>query len=170
MQWRNGIETADTLFEQLLPMSPDKKRAMAEWKLVRHGLANESILKQFLGRANTLVHSEFPFAWSIAPHAVVEGLVDLLVIEPAGHRCLLIDWKTNRIEKGEDEQLRQRYRPQLAAYWQAVREITKYEVEAGIFATATGKFVPYKSEELEAEWERLRALSPDELGSAIAAD
>jgi ATP-dependent exoDNAse (exonuclease V) beta subunit len=168
MRWRDGIEAADTLFEQLLPMSPDKKRATAEWKLVRHGLANESVFKQFLSSAKVLVHSEFPFAWSIGPHAVVEGLVDLLIVEPAGHRCLLVDWKTNRIEKDEDEQLRNRYRPQLAAYWQAVREITKYDVEAGIFATATGKFMPYDPKELEEEWKRLRALPGDSLVDEIS--
>jgi len=49
-------------------------------------------------------------------------LIDLLVIDPAANRCLLVDWKTNRIEKGEEGELRQRYRPQLAAYWKAVRE------------------------------------------------
>jgi ATP-dependent exoDNAse (exonuclease V) beta subunit len=95
-------------------------------------------------------------------------LIDLLIIEPAGRRCLLVDWKTNRIEKGEEEQLRQRYLPQVAAYWKAVREITKYEVEAGIFATATGTFVAYDVNELEAEWERLRTLPADQLSSVAA--
>lgn len=168
MQWRDGIEAAGTLFEQLLPMSPDKRRATAEWKLVRHGLASVSILKQFLSSANALVHSEFPFAWSNGPNAVVEGLIDLLIIEPAGRRCLLVDWKTNRIENGGEEQLRQRYRPQIAAYWKAVGEITKYDVEAGIFATATGMFASYESAELEAEWERLSALPTEQLISVAA--
>ena len=168
MQWREKIEAADALFEQLLPVSPDKRRATAEWKFVRQSLASDSILNRFVSSAETVVHSEFPFAWRIDPHGVVEGLIDLLVIDPAANRCLLVDWKTNRIDKGEEGELRQRYRPQLAAYWKAVREITGLDIEAGIFATATGKFCGYKQDELEAEWERLRALPTHEL-SVVAA-
>jgi ATP-dependent exoDNAse (exonuclease V) beta subunit len=156
MQWRDGIEAADRLFEQLLPLSPDQKRAAAEWKLVRHCVTSASLFNQFFSSANTLVHSEFPFAWSSGPGTVVEGLIDLLIIDPAGRRCLLVDWKTNRIQRGEEEDLRTRYRPQIAAYWKAVSEITKLEVAGGIFATATGAFIPYSASELEAEWERLR--------------
>jgi hypothetical protein len=54
--------------------------------------------------------------------------------------------------------LQERYKPQIAAYWKAVGEITGYAVEAGIFATATGEFMPYPAGELATEWERLRAL------------
>jgi ATP-dependent exoDNAse (exonuclease V) beta subunit len=168
MPWRDGMKAADALFEQLLPMSPDKRRTTAEWKLVRRGLASESSLMQFVSQAKSQVHSEFPFAFRIAPHAVIEGLIDLLLLDPAGHRCLLVDWKTNRIEKGEEEQLRQRYRPQVAAYWKAVREITNLEVEAGIFATAIGRFVPYERGALEKEWERLQSLPAEKLASEIA--
>jgi ATP-dependent helicase/nuclease subunit A len=107
--------------------------------------------------------------WSLDSQACVEGLIDLVVIDEATGRCLLIDWKTNRVRKGEEEKLRRRYRPQIAAYWKAVGEITGYEVEAGIFATATGEFVPYDASELEAEWERLRALPTDRLSAEISA-
>ena len=157
MPWRDGMEAAEMLFQRLLPLSPDKSRSTAEWKLVRQGLTGDSPLKQFLSSAKINVHCEFPFAWRFNEHACVEGLIDLLVIDAEANQCLLVDWKTNRVEKGEEEQLRQRYRPQLAAYWKAVGEITKCEVAAGIFATATGKFCGYGPEELEAEWERLRS-------------
>lgn len=157
MPWQSGIEKADALFQQLLAISPDKRRSAAEWKLVRQGLSGDSILKQFLSRKNVRINSEFPFAWSIDGLACVEGLIDLLVIDSHAGECLLIDWKTNRIGKGEEEQLRLRYRPQIAAYWKSLREITKCEVDAGVFATATGEFMPYSANELEAEWARLRA-------------
>jgi hypothetical protein len=64
--------------------------------------------------------------------------------------------------------LRARYLPQIAAYWKAVSEITKLEVEAGIFATAIGKFMPYDAAELETEWERLRSLPAEEFSSVAA--
>jgi ATP-dependent exoDNAse (exonuclease V) beta subunit len=163
MPWQSGIEKADALFQEFLANSPDKRRSTAEWKLVRESLAGDSILKQFLSRKNVRINSEFPFAWSIDERGCVEGLIDLLIIDPGAGECLLIDWKTNRIAKGEEEQLRLRYRSQIAAYWKAVGEITNYEVQAGIFATAPGEFMPYSANELEAEWERLRALPPDEI-------
>jgi ATP-dependent exoDNAse (exonuclease V) beta subunit len=168
MPWQSGIEKADALFQEFLAISPDKRRSTAEWKLVRESLAGDSILKQFLSRGNARINSEFPFAWSIDEHGCVEGLIDLLVIDPGAGKCLLIDWKTNRIGKGEEEQLRLRYRPQIAAYWKSLREITKCEMEAGIFATATGEFMPYSANELEAEWTRLRALPAEQLSSVAA--
>jgi len=166
--WQSGIEKADALFQEFLAISPDKRRSAAEWKLVRESLAGDSILKQFLSRENARINSEFPFAWSIDEHACVEGLIDLLVIDNACDKCLLIDWKTNQIKKGEEEQLRKRYQPQVAAYWKSISEITKFEVEAGIFATATGEFMTYNAGELEGEWTRLRALPPDRLSAEIA--
>ena len=87
----------------------------------------------------------------------MEGFIDLLMIDESARRCLILDWKTNRIAKGGEEELRQRYKPQIAAYWKAVSEITKYDVAAGIFATATGKFCAYSPDELGGEWERLRS-------------
>jgi ATP-dependent exoDNAse (exonuclease V) beta subunit len=170
MPWQSGMEEADALFQEFLVLSPDKRRSAAEWKLVRESLAGDSMLKQFLSRENARVNSEFPFAWSIDQHACVEGLIDLLVIDSDDRQCLLVDWKTNRISKGEEEQLRLRYRPQIAAYWKAVREITKCDVAAGIFATATGHFVSYDADELETEWTRLRSLPAEQLGDAIASD
>ena len=98
----------------------------------------------------------------------VEGVIDLLLVDPAAGRALLIDWKTNRITPVDAKNLQQRYRPQIAAYWKAVGEITRYEVEAGIFATATGEFMPYSANELEAEWTRLRALPEAQLSSVAA--
>jgi ATP-dependent helicase/nuclease subunit A len=168
MPWQSGIEKADALFQDFLAISPDKRRSTAEWKLVRQSLAADSFLKQFLSRKNVRINSEFPFAWSIDEHGCVEGLIDLLVIDPDAGECLLIDWKTNRIGKGEEEHLRLRYRPQIAAYWKSLREITKCDVEARIFATATGEFMPYSANELEAEWARLRAMPPDQLSSVAA--
>jgi ATP-dependent exoDNAse (exonuclease V) beta subunit len=168
MPWQAGIEAADALFRQRLTSSPDRRRSTSEWKRVRETLQTDATLSRFLTAKGAHTHAEFPFILSLDDHACVEGVIDLLVIEKTGGRCLLIDWKTNRIAKGEEENLRQRYRPQIAAYWKSVREITKLEVAAGIFATATGQFVAYNADELEAEWERLQALPREELREFIA--
>ena len=165
MPWQSGFEAADAIFKQRLTSSPDKRRSAAEWKLVREILLGDSILRRILSGEGAHAHAEFPFVWSVDHHACLEGVIDLLVTDEAAGKCLLVDWKTNRIAAGEEEKLRQRYRPQIAAYWKSVREITKLEVEAGIFATATGQFLGYDGEELETEWARLRALPPEQLSS-----
>jgi ATP-dependent helicase/nuclease subunit A len=169
MPWQSGIEAGDAIFQQRLTSSPDKRRSAAEWKLVRGSLLGESILSRFLAGDGARAHAEFPFVWSIDERACVEGVIDLLVIDDAAGKCLLVDWKTNRIAVGDEEKLRQRYRPQVAAYWKSVREITKLEVEASIFATATGEFVAYDGEELESEWARLRSLPADRLNAEVSA-
>ena len=60
------------------------------------------------------------------------------------------------------------YRPQLAAYWKAVSEMTKRPVSAGIYSTATGELIVYSETQLAEEWDRLRNLPLDDLGSDIA--
>ena len=63
-----------------------------------------------------------------------------------------------------------RYRPQLAAYWRAVSEITKLEVEAAIYSTAAGALVRYDTDELADEWARLEKLSPEQLDAEIVTE
>ena len=88
-------------------------------------------------------------------------MIDFLLIEEEQKRALLIDWKTNNISLGDEEVLRVRYRPQLAAYWKATGEITQLEVSAGLFSTALGRLLLYEPDELAAEWKRLEQLPPD---------
>jgi len=60
------------------------------------------------------------------------------------------------------------YLPQIAAYWKAVTEMTKRPVSAGIYSTATGELIVYDETQLAEEWERLRNVQLDELGSEMA--
>jgi ATP-dependent exoDNAse (exonuclease V) beta subunit len=168
MDWKAGPEAAEKLFAALLIAAPAPDNAAKDWNGIRDNLFRATPLAPYLDAPTATFHSEFPFGWRLNERAVVEGFIDLLVIDHGTERCLLLDWKTNRIKPRGEEQLRDRYRPQIAAYWKAVREITNYEVKAGIFATATGQFCEYSADELEAEWERLRALPPDQLSSVAA--
>jgi ATP-dependent exoDNAse (exonuclease V) beta subunit len=165
--WRSRPQEWQTAFAAVQSSSPDPDRSAREWKLFAKTLP-ASTLAEYLARPAIVTHTELPFLWRMNGRSCVEGVIDLLLVEPAAGRALLIDWKTNRIGKGEEEQLRLRYRPQIAAYWKAVGEITGYEVEAGIFATATGEFIPYSAQELDAEWTRLRALPAEELTAEIS--
>jgi hypothetical protein len=98
---------------------------------------------------------------------VLEGLIDSIMINRKAGTCLLLDWKTNDVSPSDVEILREAYRPQLAAYWKAVTEITGLEVEAGLFSTALGNLLLYSSEELQMEWRRLEQLPPAQLENEI---
>jgi ATP-dependent exoDNAse (exonuclease V) beta subunit len=160
--WTGGSPQWQTAFTAVESNSPDPARSAREWKLFANAMPS-SDLGTFLGRTGIITHTEFPFLWRMDERNCLEGMIDLLLVDPGDNRCLLVDWKTNRIKSGDEEQLRERYRPQIAAYWKAVSEMTKLNVDAGIFATSVGKFLRYESAELEAEWERLRALPADEV-------
>jgi ATP-dependent exoDNAse (exonuclease V) beta subunit len=168
MDWNAGLEAADKLFASHLSTSPEPKSARKDWSAIRRNLFRESAIAPYLQQAEARFYREFPFSWRISDGAVVEGFIDSLMIDNSAGRALVVDWKTNRIRTGEEEKLRKHYRSQIAAYWKAVSEITGYEVGAGIFSTAIGEFIPYSANELEAEWERLRAMPPDQLSSVAA--
>jgi ATP-dependent exoDNAse (exonuclease V) beta subunit len=165
--WTGNPQQWQTAFAALLSSSPDPDRSGREWKLFVKP-SPTSALAKFLARPAIVPHTELPFLWRMSDPSCVEGVIDLLLVDPNANQCLLVDWKTNRVAPGHAEKLQQRYRPQIAAYCKAVREITKLEVQAGIFATALGKFLPYNADELETEWERLRSLPADRLGAEIA--
>jgi ATP-dependent exoDNAse (exonuclease V) beta subunit len=165
--WAADSSRWQTAFDTLQLSSPDPTRSGREWKLFTSA-APTSALGKFLARPGIIRHTEFPFLWRVNERTCVEGMIDLLLVDPAAGHALLIDWKTNHIKTGGADKLRERYKPQIAAYWKAVREITKLEVEAGIFATAIGEFMAYDATELEAEWERLRSLPQDRLNAEIA--
>ena len=108
-----------------------------------------------------------PFFWRMDEQKCLEGLIDAALFDSDEKKWFVLDWKTNRIEPDAIEKLRASYRPQIAAYWKAVAEMTKQPVSASIYSTATGKFIIYDPDELAREWERLRKLLQDNLAAEI---
>jgi ATP-dependent exoDNAse (exonuclease V) beta subunit len=170
LEWKAGIDSAQQLFEKQLPSSPDPELAARHWKAVRQTLFSNASIARFLCSGETLFYAEFPFSWRRNERSVIEGLIDSLMIDPSAGRCLLLDWKTNDVSPGDTEIFRARYRPQLAAYWKAVGEITRLEVEAGLFSTALGQLLLYGATDLHEEWRRLEKLSPARLEDEIRPD
>jgi ATP-dependent exoDNAse (exonuclease V) beta subunit len=109
-----------------------------------------------------------PFLWRVDEQKCLEGLVDVALFQPDEKKWFLLDWKTNRIDRTQLQNLQLEYRPQIAAYWKAVTEITKRPVSAGIYSTGTGQLIVYSEIELSEQWEQLRELPPDDFGSAVA--
>ena len=155
--WAGGSQQWQTAFDAVESTSPDPNRSAREWKLFAKAMPTSALAK-FLVRPGIVTHTEFPFLWRMDERNCLEGMIDLLLVDLNDNQCMLVDWKTNDIAARDSDTLRERYRPQIASYCKAVREMTKMDVEAGIFATATGQFLPYDAEELEAEWERLSNL------------
>ena len=169
LDWKGGIDSAQKLFEKELPISPDAKAAVKDWNATRRNLFSDATIARFLASDETLFHAEFPFSWRRNNRSVLEGLIDSIMINRKAGRCLLLDWKTNDVSPSDVEIFRETYRPQLAAYWKAVTEITGLEVEAGLFSTALGRLLLYSAEELQMEWRRLEQLPPTQLENEIRA-
>src|SRR4051812_16788246 len=144
--WTGGQSRWQTAFAALQPSSPDPDRSAREWKLFTTAQP-KSALAKFLARPAIVPHTEFPFLWRMNERGCLEGMIDLLLVDPAAGQALLVDWKTNRITAADAKNLQQRYRPQIAAYWKAIGKITRLQVTAGIFATAIGRFIPYDTSE-----------------------
>src|SRR4029077_3617312 len=170
LDWKGGIDSAQKLFEKELPLSPDTKAAVKDWNATRRNLFSAAGIARFLASDETLFHAEVPFSWRRNDRSVLEGLIDSMMINRKTGQCLLLDWKTNDVSSSDAEIFRARYRPQLAAYWKAVREITRLEVEAGLFSTALGRLLLYSAEELQTEWHRLEQLPFTQLEDEIRPD
>ena len=149
-------------FETNLSDSPDPTRSKREWKLLIDYAAKHPAF--FAGE----ILAEMPFLWRVDEYKCLEGLVDVAIFRRDQEKWFVLDWKTNRVERDELGNLQSEYRPQIAAYWKAVTEITKRPVSAGIYSTATGELIVYSEIELAEQWEQLKELPPDDLGPAIA--
>lgn len=170
LDWKAGLDPAGKLFEEHLPLSPDPKSAVKDWDGTRDNLFGNKTIAEFIGSDKTLFHREFPFSWRRNSRSVLEGLIDLVMLDHPNGRCLLLDWKTNDVPPQGAELFRARYRPQLTAYWKVVSEITSLKVEAGLFSTALGRLLVYPPDELADEWRRLEKLPPEEFENETRPD
>ena len=166
--WLEGEAAQENIFQQFQAASPDPARSRREWKLLQEQSRTADGLPGRLLQKRGLWRTELPFLWPAGQGACVEGIIDLALFDQEGKRICLIDWKTNRIAPEDSDELRARYRPQMAAYWQAMTELTDSTVEAAIYSTATGQFLLYETAELSGEWERLRQLPGAQFTSTTA--
>jgi ATP-dependent exoDNAse (exonuclease V) beta subunit len=173
--WSSRLNTgvagaAQDLFERARLNSPEPKRFEKEWKLLGSHLASkESFLRSFAERS-VLIHAEIPFLWKATDDRCLEGVIDLAVVDPAARRWFILDWKTNEIDPEDIAKLSNRYRAQIAAYWEAITQLTHQRVSAAIYSTASGRLAVYDPEELAEEWKRLSALAADQFITEINGD
>jgi ATP-dependent helicase/nuclease subunit A len=170
--WNADASSWEKIFEANRPMSPDMARSAREWRLLRNHLSSSSDFRRRFMDRQLLVHPEMPFYWRMDGETCLEGVVDLAFFDRTARKWLILDWKTNRVPREKIDNLRTQYRPQIAAYWKAVTQMTPnaFGVDAGIYSTSTGQFIGYDPDELAHEWERLRTLPPEKIATEIAVD
>jgi ATP-dependent helicase/nuclease subunit A len=183
--WNANQAAWDDIFKTALVNSPDRNRSTNEWKILRETISSLTEFAIGICDSNAITCVEMPFLWGIngsssprdesvrltdriGGNKCLEGVVDLAYFDNAKKRCFILDWKTNQITPKSIDRLRDHYRPQLAAYWKAVSEIAKLEIEAAIYSTAAGALVRYKTDELAKEWSRLEKLPPDQFDIEVA--
>ncbi len=159
----------EEMLKAALRDTPDRERAEEEWKLFRAHVSGAEDFRKQLATEQFNARAEVPFLLKINQAIALEGVIDLVLFDRASRRGLIIDWKTNRIARKEIDELRERYRSQIAAYWKAVVEITGLSVEAGIYSTSVGSLLIYKTGELKHEWVRLQNLPLGRLTAEISA-
>jgi ATP-dependent exoDNAse (exonuclease V) beta subunit len=173
---KNGSELFklwENIFQTHVASSPDPARSLREWKLLLAHLSGPDNFRRPFSE-NDVAHSEMPFFWRVDDTRCLEGVIDLAFFQRSNAsaartgKCLILDWKTDRVPPDNTETLYARYRPQLAAYWKAVSEIAKLDVEAAIYSTAAGALVRYKTDELAREWSRLEKLPPEQFDLEVA--
>jgi ATP-dependent helicase/nuclease subunit A len=168
LRWDQDSDLWTALFEEYRKTSPDGARSLREWKLLLAHLSEPQNFRRQFSSDTSIVHAEMPFLWKVDDNRCVEGVIDLAFFQRSNAsaartgKCLILDWKTDRVPPDNTETLHARYRPQLAAYWKAVSEIAKLDVEAAIYSTAAGALVRYNTDELAREWSRLEKLPPDQ--------
>jgi ATP-dependent exoDNAse (exonuclease V) beta subunit len=160
--WHSQPDKWQAAFEANISESPEPARSKREWKLLIKYAADHP------GFFGGNVFPEMPFFWRMDEKKCLEGIIDVALFHRDEKKWFVLDWKTNRIERDELENLRVEYRPQVAAYWKAVMEMTKQPVSAGIYSTATGELIVYSEDQLVEQWDRLRNLRLDDLESEIA--
>ena len=155
IDWRADAAAWDATFSLALPDSPDAALSHREWSLLRGQLTNGSDLARLLTAPGVIAHAEMPFLWGMSERECLEGIIDLAVFDPAAGSWLILDWKTNRTSAAELPQLSTHYLPQLSAYWKAVSAMLDAPVAAGLYSTATGKWMPCETPVLSAAWTAL---------------
>jgi len=170
MTWHSDAAQKQEVFQRSVERSPDIARSKREWQLLQKQIESSAELGRHLRDAD-LIRQEMPFFWKLdGPSSppdesvrkadrtggeCLEGIVDLALFNRKANEVFILDWKTNRIALDKIDNLRQIYRPQIAAYWQAVSSLTTARVGAAIYSTATGQLLIYQADELATEWQRL---------------
>ena len=87
--------------------------------------------------------SEIEESWGSDEQVLVQGIIDAFFEEPDG--LVLVDYKTDRVDKGQEGELVEKYRKQLWYYARVLERVRQKKVkEVHIYSFALGKSIPVR--------------------------
>jgi ATP-dependent exoDNAse (exonuclease V) beta subunit len=167
LPWKAGEAAWEVGFLKALDVSPAPERSQREWALLKAQLKQDGGLGALLTRPDVVVRAELPFLWSMSSSECLEGIMDLAAYDPKTDIWLVLDWKTNRIEPTQHNELLDRYEAQIAAYWKAASALLGKNVQTALYSTYSGAWLSYKNDLLQKKWESL-VNRPELLEAALA--
>src|SRR5438309_239525 len=98
----------EKIFQTHVASSPDPARSLREWKLLLTHLSGPDNFRRPFSD-NDFSHSEMPFFWRVDNNRCIEGVIDLAFFRRENGKCLILDWKTDRVPPDNTETLHARY-------------------------------------------------------------
>ena len=84
---------------------------------------------------------ELDEAWPYDEPVLIQGIIDAYFLE--GEEIILVDYKTDRLQPGEEHLLTEKYRVQLEDYAAALEQLTGRHVrERWLYSFSLGKEIP----------------------------
>jgi ATP-dependent exoDNAse (exonuclease V) beta subunit len=117
------------------------ERGEAEWRRLRSGAAWRQLNDPRWQR-----QAELGVFAPLGPEAWIDGVIDLILHDPAAREVWIVDWKTNQRRLGESdaallERLAAEYRPQLRAYGESTAGLFPgCRTWLSVYSTAAGAF------------------------------
>jgi ATP-dependent exoDNAse (exonuclease V) beta subunit len=170
LDWNGNRDLWNRVFDKQKNLSPDPARSLREWKLLFAHLSEAENFRSQFEIDKSIVHAEMAVFWKLDDNRCIEGVIDLAFFQRSNGKCLILDWKTDRVTLNEIHMLRAKYLSQLAAYWAAIRGMTGMLLEAAIYSTPAAAVLRYNEKELAREWARLRTLPAVQIAGQIAVD
>ena len=167
ISWHEETSWKQT-FDEHQVSSPAPKRSEDEWNLFLQCLKNDPDFSEILTSTELVTCQEMPFFWRMDDTDVWKELSILPSSIRTKRNGISSIGKRTGLRRTRSSVLQGNSRPQMAAYWQAIRSLTNALVSAAIYSTATGQFIAYDRDELTREWERLCDLPQDGLVAPIS--
>ncbi len=136
-------------------ITEDERNAVSAWKLDRF-LHSELAGRMHQAAVRKTLHRENPFVLSVRAGEIypdlpadstdakvlIQGTIDAWFEDEDG-KIVLIDYKTDRVKKGQEDSLVRRYRRQFLLYGEALLRLTGREVkEAFLYSLQLGRAIP----------------------------
>ncbi|MEM9444477.1 MAG: UvrD-helicase domain-containing protein [Verrucomicrobiota bacterium] len=137
IQWKEDQASWLLLFDQMKTQTGMVKRAEYEFDLLR-----KSEIAEILSSQEWVIHHELPF-WDLVvidnEQRCVDGVIDLAAYNLKQKQWIVVDWKTDRVK--DVVSLVELYGGQVAAYVQALENLTKVPARGYLYSTVFGEWL-----------------------------